>query len=86
MRLGVKTQVDALVVMFTNSGFDKTSVCWTKHDYGIKVLEGTVVDDQYFAYVCQLDPCEPAALKGATQPNDGCPRATTGPTSASGRR
>lgn len=73
MRLGIKTQTDALVVMLTNSGFDKTSVCWTKHDYGIKVLEGTVVDDQYFAYICQLDPCETCRLKGATQPNDGCP-------------
>lgn len=73
MRLGIKTQVDGLVLMLTNSGFDKTSVCWTKHDYGIKVLEGTVVDDQYFAYICQLDPCEMCRLKGATQPNDGCP-------------
>jgi phage terminase large subunit-like protein len=72
MRLGVKTQVDALILMFTNSGFDKTSVCWTKHDYGIKVLEGTVVDDQYFAYICQLDPCEACRAKGATQPDDGC--------------
>lgn len=72
MRLGIKTQVDALVVMFTNSGFDKTSVCWTKHDYGMKVLEGTVVDEQYFAYICQLDPCEACRDKGATQPNDGC--------------
>ena len=73
MRLGIKTQVDALVLMFTNSGFDKTSVCWTKHDYGSKVLEGTVVDEQYFAYICQLDPCEACRDKGATQPNDGCP-------------
>lgn len=72
MRLGIKTQVDALVVMFTNSGFDKTSVCWTKHEYGTKVLEGTVADDQYFAYICQLDPCEACRLNGATQPNDGC--------------
>lgn len=73
MRLGIKTQVDGLVLMLTNSGFDKTSVCWTKHDYGIKVLEQTVVDEQYFAYICQLDPCEACRLKGATQPNDGCP-------------
>lgn len=73
MRLGIKTQVDGLVLMLTNSGFDKTSVCWTKHDYGIKVLEQTVSDDQYFAYICQLDPCEKCRLEGATQPNDGCP-------------
>lgn len=72
MRLGIKTQVDAIVLMITNSGFDKTSVCWTKHDYGIKVLEGTVVDDQFFAYICQLDPCEKHRADGATQPSDGC--------------
>lgn len=73
MRLGIKTQVDALVLMFTNAGFDKTSVCWTKHDYGLKVLEGVVVDEQYFAYICQLDPCDACRANGATQPNDGCP-------------
>lgn len=72
MRLGIKSQVDALVVMFTNSGHDKTSVCWTKHEYAIKVLEGTIVDEQFFAYVCQLDPCEECRRKGATQPSEGC--------------
>lgn len=73
MRLGIKSQTDALIVMLTNAGFDKTSVCWTKHDYGVKVLEGVVSDDQYFAYICQLDPCEPCRQKGATQPDDHCP-------------
>lgn len=72
MRLGIKTQTDALVLMFTNAGFDKTSVCWTKHEYGIKVLEGTIVDDQFFAYICQLDPCEKHRSDGATQPSEGC--------------
>lgn len=72
MRLGIKTQVDALVLMFTNSGFDKTSVCWTKHDYGMKVLEGVINDEQFFAYICQLDPCETHRSEGATQPRDGC--------------
>jgi len=74
MRLGIKTQTDALVLMFTNSGFDKTSVCWTKHEYGLKVLEGTIVDEQFFAYICQLDPCEPHRADGATQPSEGCPQ------------
>lgn len=73
MRLGVKSQLDALIIGLTNSGFDKTSVCWTKHDYGMKVLEGAVVDEQFFPYICQLDPCEPCRANGATQPSDGCP-------------
>jgi phage terminase large subunit-like protein len=72
MRLGVKSQVDALIIGLTNSGFDKTSVCWTKHDYGIKVLEGVVADEQFFPYICQLDACQGCRDKGATQPNDGC--------------
>lgn len=72
MRLGIKSQTDAQIIMLTNAGFDKTSVCWTKHDYGLKVLEGVVVDEQYFAYICQLDPCEAHRQDGATQPDDSC--------------
>jgi phage terminase large subunit-like protein len=74
MRLGIKSQVDGQILMLTNAGFDKTSVCWSKHDYGIKVLEGTIVDEEFFAYICQLDPCEECRSNGATQPADGCPR------------
>lgn len=72
MRLGIKSQVDALVVQLTNAGHDKTSVCWAKHEYGVKVLERTVTDEEYFPYICQLDPCEECRQKGATQPSDGC--------------
>ena len=72
MRLGIKTQVDGQVVMITNAGYDKTSVCWTKHDYGTKVLEGTLVDEEYFPYICQLDPCEACRANGLTQPDDAC--------------
>lgn len=74
MLLGVKSQTDAQVLMLTNAGHDKTSVCWTKHDYGMKVLEGAIVDEAFFAYICQLDACETCRAKGATQPNDGCPQ------------
>lgn len=72
MRLGIKGQVDALIVHLTNAGFDKTSVCWAKHDYGIKILEGSVVDEEYFPYICQLDPCEACRANGALQPTEGC--------------
>lgn len=74
MRLGIKTQVDGQVIMITNAGHDKASVCWQKHDYGMKVLEGAVVDEEYFAYICQLDTCDECRLKGLTQPDDACPR------------
>lgn len=72
MRLGFKGVLDALLLEFTNAGYDKTSICWEHHDYSIKVLEQVITDDRWFAYVCQLDPCEACRLAGATQPNDGC--------------
>lgn len=55
MRAGTKGRKQALVLMITNSGWDRTSVCWDRHEYGRKVLEGTLQDDGYFAYICALD-------------------------------
>lgn len=55
MRLGTKGRRQPLVVMITNSGSDRTSVCWDQHEYGIRVCDGTLEDDAYFAYVCALD-------------------------------
>jgi phage terminase large subunit-like protein len=72
MRLGFKGVLDALLLEFTNAGHDKTSICWEHHDYSIKVLEQVITDERWFAYICQLDPCEECRLAGATQPNDGC--------------
>lgn len=77
MRLGIKGQTDALIISLTNAGSDKTSVCWAKHDYGVKVLEGVVVDEEYFPYICQLDTCETCRAKGMTQPSEGCPDCDT---------
>jgi phage terminase large subunit-like protein len=55
IRAGTKRQRNALVFRITNSGFDRTSVCWNEHDYSIKVLQGTVQNEAWFAYVCALD-------------------------------
>lgn len=56
MRAGTKGRRQALILMITNSGWDRTSVCWDRHEYGRKVLEGVLEDDAYFAYICGLDP------------------------------
>lgn len=40
---------------FTNSGFDRHSVCYRHHEYSIKILEGVLQNDRWFAYVCGLD-------------------------------
>jgi phage terminase large subunit-like protein len=55
MRAGTKGRRQALIVMITNSGTDKTSVCWEHHQYAIKVCSGIEQNDAYFAYVCALD-------------------------------
>lgn len=55
MRAGTKGRRQALIFMITNSGSDKTSVCYSYHDYGSKVCSGAQEDDSFFAYICALD-------------------------------
>jgi len=55
MRAGTKGRRQALIVMITNSGFDRTSVCFINHEYACKVAAGVVRDDSYFGFVCSLD-------------------------------
>lgn len=55
MRAGTKGRRQALVFLITNSGFDKTSVCWDRHEYAERILKGLFEDDAFFAFVCGLD-------------------------------
>lgn len=55
MRAGTKGRRQAMIVMITNSGTDKQSVCWQYHDYATKVCAGSLEDDAFFGYVCALD-------------------------------
>jgi phage terminase large subunit-like protein len=55
MRAGTKGRRQALIVMITNSGADRQSVCWEYHEYARKVCAGTLQDDSFFGYVCALD-------------------------------
>jgi phage terminase large subunit-like protein len=73
MRAGTKNRLDALIFLITNSGYDRTSACWDLHEYGRQILEGTIQNDAFFAYVCQLDPCEACYTKGVRIPSDACP-------------
>lgn len=72
LRAGTKNRKQALVFEITNSGYDRTTVCWHHHEYSMKVLEGHLENDAWFAYVCQLDPCEKCVAEGQIQPKDGC--------------
>lgn len=64
---GFKFRDQPLLLMITNSGSDRNSICWAEHQHAVKVAAGTqttdddftyvgdVVDDSSFSYVCALD-------------------------------
>ena len=55
MRAGTKGRTRALIFEITNSGYDQTTVCWEHHDYSVKVLQGVIENDSWFAYIASLD-------------------------------
>ena len=72
MRAGTKARRQALLFEITNSGVDRESVCWHHHDYSRRILEGLEENDNWFAYVCGLDPCEACRRAGLEFPDDAC--------------
>src|ERR1700761_1775145 len=52
-----------LMFAITNSGFDRTSVCWIHREYSVKVLQGIIDDDTWFAWICGLDVDEASGEK-----------------------
>jgi phage terminase large subunit-like protein len=64
---GFKSRRQPLLVMTTNSGSDRNSVCWQEHQHAVRVAAGTMtpddeftfvgepIDDSAFAFVCSLD-------------------------------
>jgi phage terminase large subunit-like protein len=55
LRAGFKFRRQPLQFMITNSGVDRTSVCFEYHMYAIRVAAGDVEDDSFFGYVCAVD-------------------------------
>lgn len=66
---GFKFRRQPLILMITNSGSDRKTVCWEEHEHAVKVAAGNLnaksddafyigdtLDDTTFAYVCALDP------------------------------
>lgn len=72
MRLGTKGRRNALIIMITNSGYDRHSVCWQERDRCVRILEGRVTNDAVFAWITQLDACADCRAKGREFPQDGC--------------
>lgn len=65
---GFKFRRQPLLLMITNSGSDRNSVCWVEHEHAVKVAAGNrdakdddahylgeALDDSTFSYVCALD-------------------------------
>lgn len=73
MRANTKGRNQALILEITNSGHDRTTVCWQHREYSEKILTGVLEDDSWFAYVCGLDACEKCIAEGKTMPSDSCP-------------
>lgn len=69
LEAGFKFRRQPLLVMITNSGSDRLSVCWREHEMACAVAAGTQTPDEvyeyvgetwpgsdaYFSYVCALD-------------------------------
>lgn len=66
---GFKFRRQPLLLMMTNSGTNRNSVCWEEHELGVKVAAGNLnarsddafyigdpIKDDTFAYICALDP------------------------------
>jgi phage terminase large subunit-like protein len=70
---GFKARHQPLAFEITNSGWDRDTICFYHHDYSRQVLEGVLQNEQWFAYVCQLDVCEKCREQGKEMPNcDSC--------------
>ena len=65
---GFKFRQQPLLLMITNSGSDRKSICWAEHEHAVRVAAGNidakdgdahylgeVLDDSSFSYVCALD-------------------------------
>jgi len=72
MDLGKKGRRQPLMVEITNAGYDRHSVCWQHHEYTRSILEGMELNDLWFGYICQLDPCANCQKSGKTFPDDKC--------------
>ncbi len=52
---GFKFRRQPLLLMITNSGSDRNSVCWEEHEHAVNVVQGDIEDHTTFSFVCSLD-------------------------------
>jgi phage terminase large subunit-like protein len=56
LEAGFKNRKQPLMVVATNAGHDRESICYEWHDHAVAVVEGLRVDEGLFAFVLDLDP------------------------------
>jgi phage terminase large subunit-like protein len=56
LEAGFKNRKQPLMIVATNAGHDRESICYEWHDHAIAVVEGLRVDEALFAFVLDLDP------------------------------
>ena len=44
-----------LLIAITTAGYDRESICWEQHEYARQVLNGTIDDPSFFAYIAAAD-------------------------------
>jgi phage terminase large subunit-like protein len=70
---GFKARHQPLAFEITNSGWDRETIARYHHDYSRQILDKVIVNDAWFAYVCQLDVCDECHAKGKESPScDNC--------------
>jgi phage terminase large subunit-like protein len=75
LKAGFKGRRQPMLVTATNSGFDRQSICFEKHEHAIAIVEQLREDDGFFAFVFALDegddPLEDEACWPKTNPGIG---------------
>lgn len=51
---GFKFRRQPLLLMITNSGSDRNTICWDEHQHAVKVAAGTQTPDEDFTYVGEV--------------------------------
>ncbi len=44
-----------MLFSITTAGFDRNTICWEKHNTAVRILEQSVEDDTFFAFIATLD-------------------------------
>lgn len=55
IQTGTGARRQPLTFVITTAGFDRFSVCYEQHEYGVKVLEEVINDDSFFVYIASWD-------------------------------